>query len=82
MLDLIKERVQSTVEAAGATFVAVWELPDARLALFNSRATGSTLALPVADVLAPNGLDAVRRCLAESDAKFPFGRYKSDPSIL
>ena len=71
MLDILIERCQAVVEAAGGQFKAVWELEETRLVLFNSPTTNSTLALPVEDVLEDGHGEAnVRAAIRESDAKF------------
>ena len=71
MLDILVSRIKAAVEAGGGRFVTVWEILDQRLVLFDSPQTGTTLALPVADVLEDGyGADNVRDAIKESDAKF------------
>ena len=73
MLDLLRSRARRVVEAAGATYSGEFEVPGpagVRLVLFTSKRTGSTLALDVHQVVAPDGLATVKAHLAESDARF------------
>ena len=65
MLDIVKKRARAHVEAAGGRYVGTLE----RLVLFNSRESGSTLALPISEVL-NGGPAAVRAHILESNRRF------------
>ncbi len=72
MIDLLTSKIRHFVEAGGARYDGVMELPGYRLVLFTSPRSGSTLAIKLDDLLA-GGRAAIKVHLAESDAKFGLG---------
>jgi len=69
MIDIIEREARRIVEAAGARYDGVMEVPGCRLILFTSPKSGSTLALKFVDLMR-GGQPLVRRHLRESDAQF------------
>ena len=69
MIDIIEREARRIVEAAGARYDGVMEVPGYRLTLFTSPKSGSTLALRFADITR-GGRALVVAHLRESDAQF------------
>jgi hypothetical protein len=65
MIDILREKVQGIVRAAGADYLG----EQGRLVLFRSRETGAALAMSIDKVL-DGGPVAVRAHIQESDARY------------
>lgn len=72
--NIIEEAFYSAViNLAGGIFQGVWKVPEfPHLILFNSPATGTTLAVSVEDL----NIETIRLHIAESDLKFLGGRHE------
>lgn len=67
MLDMLKDRAKKIILDAGAEYIGPFD--GTRLVLFNSRQTGSTLALRMETILI-GGVEAVQQHVKASNARF------------